>query len=378
MTALRWRRSRVSYVTLWMVLILSFCIVAFLGHGLLPNETGSYPASSPLAREATATELSLPNSNLYSNGKPSLYPRKATQQDNAQSRVWLILNTIILPNTPLYLPYYLTHYQQLGLDFRYSYIIVIATEELEGERKEIYQQMVNILDQYGAYHELFTNLTGENHDFISRLTSNRGVREQDWVLHTDVDELHEWMTGYKIVEEGGEVKQRRQTVPEFLLETVDKTDFTHVVGHFMDRVAADGTLLPILPWTEGGASLWQQFPLGCQVTKVVTRGTVQKVLAFRGSYKVNNGQHTLMLKESVVECCQTTAWPEVMTVHHFKFIKGVPEVLKERRKKNKYNFSAVYKAENKRMLQHFWDHADKICVGCPELECKHLGGPPSY
>jgi len=124
------------------------------------------------------------------------------------------------------------------------------------------------------------------------------VSGDEWGAVADLDEFHEY--------------------PEPLAELLEKADQEGadcVIGHFLDRLADDGSLATL---TEG--LLWDQYPIGADLTANVLQAATQKVMLFKGRKPLGSGHHYV---ENGV------AYSKTGTVHHFKWNSFTIERLAE-------------------------------------------------
>lgn len=120
---------------------------------------------------------------------------------------------------------------------------------------------------------------------------------QDWVFMADMDEFHEY-----------------PSPPRDLVAMCERLGFDYVMGRLLDRVGPDGTFPDL-----DDRPLWDQFPVGLNLTETLIGGTPAKVVFARASVRIVEGQHQAV---TGVGC------PEDglnIVVHHFKWDASVVE-----------------------------------------------------
>jgi hypothetical protein len=190
----------------------------------------------------------------------------------------------------------------------------------------------------------------ENVHYGQRETACRraGTRPNTWILHTDLDELLEFPAP---------VRQITQAAAE--------KNITAIHGHFVDRVAADGSLPPIQPHP----SLWEQFPVACKLSGNILKGVTKKVMLSRYSVHVSSGHHDAIGLPVLPPPIGT---PQSYRVAHFKWRNGILSQLQ--RVLEEDSWSAAQKCEVRRFFAWLNEHDGKIDLSNPMIEARGL--PP--
>ena len=184
---------------------------------------------------------------------------------------------------------------------------------------------------------------------------------QDWIIVADSDEFHEYPG---------------KDVANFFRE-LDFNGVNVVNGLFLDRVSTDGLLKELVD----DVHIFNQFELGCQLHRIFSLGTPKKVMAFKGSLRINRGHHRLALcwfwnrrnyldltpwktcppKNSV----EIKPYPKRLKVHHFKWMRGQYEATQL--KAEVWRGTTVGKFYDK-TLDHL-DQCSGICIKSSEVKC---------
>lgn len=127
--------------------------------------------------------------------------------------------------------------------------------------------------------------------------------------------------------------------------------YTKYAGRLVDRVTADGSLPAIKP----DPPIEMQFPVGCDLTRVVLKGATSKVQFQLGKYAITvtntfTGDGLL--------------YPDRFNVNHYKWNANVVPRLKERVKE--YEGRYPWYAESQRFINH-WKKHGKIDLKNPDL-----------
>jgi hypothetical protein len=153
------------------------------------------------------------------------------------------------------------------------------------------------------------------------------VAPNDWIIPADLDEFIHFPA----------------PVPELISE-MEAVKATHIMGHFSDRISADGHLTP----TTETPSIWEQYPLQCNVSKSLVKCWTHKVVLARGDCVLASGHHDVISPKKRLETRSAK-------VHHFKWRAGLPEALARRIKIYKrQNFPCI--AESTRILNYLEKH----------------------
>ena len=185
-------------------------------------------------------------------------------------RIWLV-TTIGVQDLDLF-DHFLVHYTGVGIQPD-RFAITIQSPTADDPR---IAQGTQLLRERGiATRNLWI---GEFNTFdkfeIQESLVRRLALQQDWVIHPDVDEHQRYPHG---------------DIAAFVRQ-LDERELTAVFGLMKDRVTVDGSLAEV----RRGTSLESQFPLVCDVTKVIVDGAVTKVVLHRGFLMAEEGgYHTL-------------------------------------------------------------------------------------
>ncbi|HWT79272.1 MAG TPA: hypothetical protein VN648_10775, partial [Candidatus Methylomirabilis sp.] len=134
-----------------------------------------------------------------------------------------------------------------------------------------------------------------------------GVGPDDYVMHVDLDEFHEYPAPLQDVI--GPLRTHRAPA---------------VRGRLVDRVAESGELAPIRPEPDLGS----QFPIGCNLTGMVLRGWTQKIMICRARARLRGGVNHDALNTSYDR--PPVGSDDEYIVHHFKWTEGVTSRLQSR------------------------------------------------
>jgi tetratricopeptide (TPR) repeat protein len=230
------------------------------------------------------------------------------------------------------LPHWLEHYTRLGVDEILLGIFddLAADAMVEIENCAARWKFRRFAQHWGGQTEPET--------YSQRETGCRraGARPGTWILHTDLDEFHQY--------------------PAPLKEVTAESARRHikaVCGRFVDRVAADGSLPPIRPHP----SLWEQFPVGCNLTEGILKGLGEKVMMARFSVFVESGHHVAPLER---------ADPALIgRVAHFKWHSGLLERMRWGLRQE--NASVEWKVDTRRFLAWLESNGGKINLSDPAL-----------
>jgi tetratricopeptide (TPR) repeat protein len=238
------------------------------------------------------------------------------------------------------LPHWLEHYTKLGVD-----------EILLGIFDDVGGDTAAEIEQCGRRWKFrtFTQHWGEASEwetYCQRQTGCRkaGARPGTWILHTDLDELHQYPAPLKEIAAAAARQNNRV-----------------IFGRFVDRVAADGSL----PAIASHPSLWQQFPMECDLTGRVLCGGTQKVMLARYIVLVRNGHHEATLEPSLPP---PIGAPADYRVAHFKWHGGLLDRMRWSLRQD--NTTLRWKADTRRFLDWLDRHGGKIDLSDPALRAR--------
>jgi len=241
------------------------------------------------------------------------------------------------------LPHWLEHYTSLGVDE----ILLGVFDEVETESE---RQTEKITSRYRirrfAQH---WKTCSEDEQYAQRASACRraGARPGTWIMHTDLDELHEYPCPiHRVVQAAAEQNVRA------------------IYGNFMDRVAADGSLPRVL----AEPTLWEQFPIECDLTQKILSGGTQKVMLARYQFRVSPGHHEALLAPPGPAPIGSA---DDYRVAHFKWhgdVKGRMQWGLEDSKP-----TAEWKGEARRFLAWLAAHDGRIDLSDPLLKARNRG-----
>lgn len=257
------------------------------------------------------------------------------------------------------LTYFLDYYKKIGIEARNILVTVQMRRESKHDRVV---RVLKVLKSKGVYYDiLIGEWSSESLMFhqLHKLLYCTGPN--DWILVADSDEFHEYPT---------------KDVNEFLKE-LDSRNINIVNGIFLDRVSLDGSLKEL----SHNSHIFNQFPLGCRLHRSFNLGTPKKVMAFKGTLRINRGHHRVALcwfwiRRNYLhltpwESCPPPKRMELkpytrrLNVHHFKWIKGQYEATQH--KAEVWANTSVGKAYNT-VLQHL-EQCRGICVKNLKMQC---------
>jgi hypothetical protein len=193
------------------------------------------------------------------------------------------------------LPHWFRYYRQqlgparfcltiIGDATRLSAVEEIASEFFPCPYSQIY---INVCD--GELHE--------GHGDQIQSLHTLGLNDQDWIVWTDLDELH-WFGNNCTIRQA--------------LAAADREGRKAIFGYFVDRTSPDGSLNPV----EKTPCLWSQFPVESNFSRHCLRAYQDKVVAAKWGMNVTGGHH---------EIRGYRRHPPYAQVHHFKWTKGIRE-----------------------------------------------------
>jgi hypothetical protein len=198
------------------------------------------------------------------------------------------------------LPHFVEYYSSLGVD---AFIISID-ERVDG----IWDVVERIAKLLPANIELVPaserqRATGIEYNNKEE-TRQRYIKQDDWIIPADLDEFIQFP----------------RTLPQ-LIKEMNAEGATFIMGQFRDRIARHG----VLANTESEPSIWEQYPLECNISDLLVQCWCHKVTLCRGDCELSSGHHNVI----------RPAIPLISrrcVVHHFKWRQGLIEALNRRRK----------------------------------------------
>ncbi len=242
-----------------------------------------------------------------------------------------------------WLPQFIEHYKELGV--QQFHITCQVPPEFDPEEKErVYGEVRKILSVEGI-HECqllvcqFDAMNLRNHH--DRIQAN--IPPGDWILLADIDEFQEY----------GELL-------DAIINYSDTNGINIIGGDFLDRVGLSGNLEVFDP----GQPIWEQFPIGCNITQEILMGHTNKVVCAKAHLKIKFANHDPLHGQQL-------HWhPKRAIVHHFKWDQSVIKRLQ-------FRLSPYWKKRCPWWVQtkRFFDHIEKFGkINLEELQTSF----PSY
>jgi hypothetical protein len=245
---------------------------------------------------------------------------------------------------PGLLPHFLDHYTRLGV---HRILIVVRG----AERDERYRRAVEWARRFPAEVSWFRSeffADSDKAEVESQVLRDAGVEADDYVMHLDLDEFHEYPAPL------GEI-----------VALMNRHDDWAVRGWFLDRMAPGGVLTTIRP----SPSIGEQFPIACDFTDKLLHAWTQKIMLCRGRVELQGGvnHETCNAYYDRVPVGRAADY----LVHHFKWTKGIDARLRERLEKAA--ICEAYADECRLFLQSFRE-TGKIDLSDPRLGARWRGG----
>ena len=256
------------------------------------------------------------------------------------NRVFAVVS--IYDNADL-VPHFLSHYARLGVE---RILVVVRTPA----ESDWVQQVRDCARNFPAIVQWFCAAKfadSDKSEVEQGVLANNGVGPDDYVMHLDLDEFHEY--------------------PAPLAEIVDlmnRRDDWAIRGWLLDRVAENGQLAPL----RSRPSIGEQFPIGCVLTETVLQGWTQKIMLCRGRVRLKGGVNH--------DTCNAyyddvpAGRPDQYVVHHFKWTEGLLSRLQVRLERSA--ISSAYAAECSRFIAFWRDHG-QFDLTNPVLRARRLG-----
>ena len=150
------------------------------------------------------------------------------------------------------------------------------------------------------------------------------------------------------------------------MAAAEEAGIESIVGNFLDRVTSDGTLARIQPTP----TIWEQFPIGCLLTKNITRGEHRKLMLARYRVHSSGGHHCVTNQPTPTPAIGTA---EQYFVHHFKWHSEVIGRLQWGMAQP--NVSVGWSTESQMILDFIGSGGVRINVNDPRLESRECGNP---
>jgi tetratricopeptide (TPR) repeat protein len=235
------------------------------------------------------------------------------------------------------LPHWLEHYTNLGVDE----ILLGIFDDLAGDAMAEIDKCARRW-KFQRFAQNWRAAT-EAETYSQRETGCRraGARPGTWILHTDLDELQQYPAPLKEI-----------------AAAAAKANIKAIFGAFVDRVAADGSL----PAIQSSPSLWEQFPIECNMTKGILKGFPQKVMMARFSVLVKSGHHNAELERHNP--------PHTGRVGHFKWHGGLLDRMRWGLEQE--SASLEWKGDTRRFLRWLDQHGGRINLADPALGARRV------
>lgn len=234
-----------------------------------------------------------------------------------------------------WLPQFVAHYRALGVE-RFLLSLHLDETASDDEVRRATYTTAQVLDPLGVRLRRvivvpFSAMAlREHHDSLQATD----CRPHDWIVWCDIDDLQ----GYA------------RPLPA-LCDAWDAAGINIVPGEFVDRVAANGCL----PAFDPQRPLWDQFPLGCDLTSRVLKGSTRKVVCSKGNVKIARANHTPLHGQDL---CSAQS---IVDIHHFKWDATVVGRL-SRRLEESWRKRCPWWIESQRALQHIQAHGGRIGI----------------
>ena len=264
-----------------------------------------------------------------------------------EQRIWLQVTINTEFDMPM-IPHLVSHYLSTGLRPHYFLVVLYNQNAYASEQ----QEAIDLLHRHGIDHVLPWSGDYNSEGILEQsqqLRADANVDPDDWVVHTESDQLHEFPL---------------KDVPTFL-RIVHELRYDAIYGYYVDRVSEDGSLRSIA----ASPSLPEQFPLSCHIsTQVVElnphfaeRNVPSKLVAFKGKFSENPGGEKLLRE---VEAC---VYPTRLRTHSYKWAGAAVSKMEQRVSAEK-SLSGQYQLEN--VLEHLRSNSGKIGVMEGYLRCQ--------
>jgi hypothetical protein len=227
-----------------------------------------------------------------------------------------LFSCIHINDNPILIHHFIKYYRKCGIDdFR---IILHANEEYNKELSPHLEAFENFLASMGLsvgkywLEEKFTDEKKQDklNDYKREVCGpEQGEGDlNQWTIQADVDEF---------IDE------------EIFTDEALNSEGNFIMGKLSDRVSASGDFLPI---TED-SNLFELFPTQTMITKYVNNGDDNKVPLSRASVMLGPGHHWPLpthqqpYREKIIE---TLTYKPRVRIHHFKYMAGTLENIKEK------------------------------------------------
>jgi hypothetical protein len=223
-----------------------------------------------------------------------------------------------------WLPQFVMHYRELGVE---QLLISLHLEPgiPHEEKRDLTDRVETTLRGVGIplYSVIICQYTSEDIAAQHNEIRKGACAELDWVVWADIDEFQEYHDSL-----------------DKILSRCDALGITEIRGKFIDRVGRGG----MLPSFDPSRSIWEQFPIGADVTTRIGHGFNTKVVACKAFLSIASGHHFIVGE-------RTRVYPRETTIHHFKWDARVLERLRPRLAKE-FKSSCYWWRETQRFQEH--------------------------
>lgn len=209
------------------------------------------------------------------------------------------------------LPHFLRHYAALGVTHFHLAV-------REGTVLPDFPVPVSITTSYAGPHDMMQDCTA------LRALQVQHVADDEWFFVLDGDEF----------------ARPPFPLPEVLAEA-DARGCTWVVARVVDRVAADGSLPPVLP----DSDLEALFPQRLLLTPLLLGGPLSKSVLVKGRTEITPGHHY----------CEGRVLDAAFEIDHYKWHAGVVERLRTRARLYRH-VGYDWWVQSEAFLRHFEQH----------------------
>ncbi|XRB17817.1 glycosyltransferase family 4 protein [Pseudoscourfieldia marina] len=285
------------------------------------------------------------------------------QPESKSTRIFLVTQIPAQGFRAQMLSAWVEHYSRLGVSKRnmlFTIRVNTATSAVQ------VSSLINFLGSHEIYFDVYIgDWTSEALMFHQLHKLKFFTKARDWIVTADSDEFHEYP--------GGNV--------ESFLKYCEKAGYNLVNGLFLDRVARNGHLKKL----DDNISLFDQFPLGCRLHNLIALGTPKKVMAYKGTLRINRGHHrvapcTFWERRKLSDLTNwpmcdpwriesLNPYPKILNVHHFKWMQGQLESIRMKMAHYVRGDSSYRAYANS--LKHM-EYYNGICVHCKRTMCRSV------
>ena len=192
-----------------------------------------------------------------------------------------------------------------------------------------------------------TQFNGEADAVAHNLIREHYISDGEWYIICDLDEFHDL----------GCVKSFDEAAM-----MAEGNGASAISGILWDRVSSDGHLPETLILDQG---LGKQFPMACEITKLLIKGSNNKILMAKKEVTITPGHHG----------CEGNPWNSNGRVHHFKWFGGIVEEA-FRRLLSYEKQGLYYKHESQILYDYITSNGNKIPVGDQNLNFVKVNDDP--